>query len=63
MTRSLDEYAQRDNWYSTRFGGLGIMLYGVLLTVVYQQIAALFIMMAIAVGFVNRIPANEFVTR
>lgn len=65
MTRSLDEYAlSRDNWLTLLCfgGGLGIMLYGVFAHQWYiNEIAALFIMMAIAVGFVNRIPANEFV--
>lgn len=65
MTRSLDEYTlTQTNWMTLLcfIGGLAIMIYGVFVHNWYiNEIAALFIMMAISIGFVNRIPANEFV--
>ena len=65
MSRGLDEYEMNTKDWLTLLvfvGGLGIMLYGVFVHQWYiNEIAALFIIIAIGVGFVNRIPANHFV--
>ena len=65
MSKSLEEYQLgRTDWLTLAVfvGGLGVMLYGVFVHKWYiNEIAALFIVIAIGVGFVNRIPANRFV--
>ena len=65
MSKSLEEYhINKQDWLTLLvfIGGLAIMLYGVFVHQWYiNEIAALFIMIAIGISFANRIPANEFV--
>lgn len=65
MTKDLNEYRmERKDWLTLAVfvGGLSVMLYGVFIHKWYiNEIAALFIIIAIGVGFVNRVPANRFV--
>ena len=65
MSKELEDYQMTGRDWLTILvflGGLGVMLYGVFQHKWYiNEIAGLFILMALGVGFVNRIPAHRFV--